>query len=638
MEARRSTLGVAVLNGCIYAVGGFDGSTGLSSAEVFDPRTQDWNMIASMSTRRSSVGVGVVKGVLYAVGGYDGASRQCLASVERYDVNTNTWTPVADMTARRSGAGVGVLNDILFAVGGHEGPLVRKSVESYNTETNTWTPVAEMSFRRRNAGVVVHNGSLYVVGGDDGTSNLSSVEVSAACLRGVVDSTDIAGFSAGLLSGHGHMAHLAGLDGHRPQLRGRVFDGQAHVKGAAGHSGALRELWRRGREQPGRGHRRGGRRLRSSSGTTEESALRKHLRIDRPVRRWRCSCPCRHHNPHRFQHEQPGRCRRQSQCHKPPPPEPPDPESERSELLSERAVRQNVGLRRSAPAHAQLRPQHLRDGPAGQPQPGRQAKSRSLRQHDEPGPPAAQLRRHGIISLRVQQQQLPLREHLRADPRGAHLPERRRGDSRGRQPRLRPPGRHRARNWPHRAAPELLVRQHRPLQPGRPLRHPRALALGHRGPHQAERRQCAAQCQGNERQEPELLQLPGPRELAVAEQHLPRIALRQQQHPRHAGPRLRPEHSERERESAAEEHRRDPENAEQGRLADVQSSADSLVHAEPDPEVVAAVAARQQVAAAVGRERPRLQRGRLQFHVLAQLRGLCAEQRVPSLWGGLRGE
>lgn len=28
MEARRSTLGVAVLNGSIYAVGGFDGTTG----------------------------------------------------------------------------------------------------------------------------------------------------------------------------------------------------------------------------------------------------------------------------------------------------------------------------------------------------------------------------------------------------------------------------------------------------------------------------------------------------------------------------------------------------------------------------------------------------------------------------------
>ena len=31
---RRSTLGVAVLNDKIYAVGGFDGSTGLNSAEV----------------------------------------------------------------------------------------------------------------------------------------------------------------------------------------------------------------------------------------------------------------------------------------------------------------------------------------------------------------------------------------------------------------------------------------------------------------------------------------------------------------------------------------------------------------------------------------------------------------------------
>lgn len=67
MEARRSTLGVAVLNNNIYAVGGFDGSTGLNTAEVFDLATQKWRSIASMSTRRSSVGVGVLSGFLYAV-------------------------------------------------------------------------------------------------------------------------------------------------------------------------------------------------------------------------------------------------------------------------------------------------------------------------------------------------------------------------------------------------------------------------------------------------------------------------------------------------------------------------------------------------------------------------------------------
>ena len=31
MLSRRSTLGVAVLNGCLYAVGGFDGTNGLDT-------------------------------------------------------------------------------------------------------------------------------------------------------------------------------------------------------------------------------------------------------------------------------------------------------------------------------------------------------------------------------------------------------------------------------------------------------------------------------------------------------------------------------------------------------------------------------------------------------------------------------
>ena len=84
MEARRSTLGVAVYKDCIYAVGGFDGSMGLNTAEVLDlskgaagqgsggggarvgaggqSSRPEWQPIASMVTRRSSVGVGVLGG------------------------------------------------------------------------------------------------------------------------------------------------------------------------------------------------------------------------------------------------------------------------------------------------------------------------------------------------------------------------------------------------------------------------------------------------------------------------------------------------------------------------------------------------------------------------------------------------
>ena len=36
MLSRRSTLGVAVLDGCLYAVGGFDGTNGLDTVEKYN--------------------------------------------------------------------------------------------------------------------------------------------------------------------------------------------------------------------------------------------------------------------------------------------------------------------------------------------------------------------------------------------------------------------------------------------------------------------------------------------------------------------------------------------------------------------------------------------------------------------------
>lgn len=52
-----------------------------------------------MSTARSRVGVAVVNGLLYAIGGYDGQSR--LRTVEVYNPETDTWTKVASMNTQR---------------------------------------------------------------------------------------------------------------------------------------------------------------------------------------------------------------------------------------------------------------------------------------------------------------------------------------------------------------------------------------------------------------------------------------------------------------------------------------------------------------------------------------------------------
>lgn len=65
-------------------MGGHDGQSYLNSIERYDPQTNLWATdVAPTTSCRTSVGVAVLDGYLYAVGGQDGV--QCLNHVERYD-------------------------------------------------------------------------------------------------------------------------------------------------------------------------------------------------------------------------------------------------------------------------------------------------------------------------------------------------------------------------------------------------------------------------------------------------------------------------------------------------------------------------------------------------------------------------
>nr|7ON7_A Chain A, SAKe6BE-L2 [synthetic construct]7ON7_B Chain B, SAKe6BE-L2 [synthetic construct] len=190
LSTRRSGVGVAVLNGLIYAVGGYDGSpdystgTHLNSVEAYDPERNEWSLVAPLSTRRSGVGVAVLNGLIYAVGGYDGSPDYStgthLNSVEAYDPERNEWSLVAPLSTRRSGVGVAVLNGLIYAVGGYDGSpdystgTHLNSVEAYDPERNEWSLVAPLSTRRSGVGVAVLNGLIYAVGGYDGSPDYST--------------------------------------------------------------------------------------------------------------------------------------------------------------------------------------------------------------------------------------------------------------------------------------------------------------------------------------------------------------------------------------------------------------------------------------------------------------------------------
>ncbi|XP_045153901.1 kelch-like protein 20 [Echinops telfairi] len=179
MSKRRCGVGVSVLDDLLYAVGGHDGSSYLNSVERYDPKTNQWSSdVAPTSTCRTSVGVAVLGGFLYAVGGQDGVS--CLNIVERlerYNPQENRWHTIAPMGTRRKHLGCAVYQDMIYAVGGRDDTTELSSAERYNPRTNQWSPVVAMTSRRSGVGLAVVNGQLMAVGGFDGTTYLKTIEV-----------------------------------------------------------------------------------------------------------------------------------------------------------------------------------------------------------------------------------------------------------------------------------------------------------------------------------------------------------------------------------------------------------------------------------------------------------------------------
>lgn len=175
MSSKRGRVGVATLDQHLYAIGGYNGTSYLNTGERYDTILNSWVAIAPLNTPRRSLALGVLGGPMYALGGYDGASS--LKSVERYDPQSNCWTKVASMLTHRGGAGCGTLHNFLFVAGGDDRSSRLNSVEMFDPHMAKWSKVAPMAVSRVGVGVATLNSNLYAVGGHDGRSYLNTVEM-----------------------------------------------------------------------------------------------------------------------------------------------------------------------------------------------------------------------------------------------------------------------------------------------------------------------------------------------------------------------------------------------------------------------------------------------------------------------------
>jgi N-acetylneuraminic acid mutarotase len=191
----RGAAGAASLGGLLYVAGGLLTVGGndeiTASVLVYNPQKAVWAPVAPMPTARWRLRLVAAGGRLYAIGGQspDGTT---LSTVERYDPKTNTWTAVASMTQDRGVPGVvavtrGTEGDIVVVggcqfVAGQRRPFLR-TTEIYNLATGEWRPVAAPLPHGRcslGAAVTADGSVLAISGADDGTGTpVATAEVDA---------------------------------------------------------------------------------------------------------------------------------------------------------------------------------------------------------------------------------------------------------------------------------------------------------------------------------------------------------------------------------------------------------------------------------------------------------------------------
>jgi N-acetylneuraminic acid mutarotase len=131
--------------------------------ERYNPDTDSWGSVASLNVARTQLSAAVVDGKIYAIGGYHGASPYTIYNtVEEYDPSSNTWTTRASMPTPRYDLAVIAWNNEIYVIGGYYDGNYSRAVEKYTPSSNTWTALASLPWGSYEARGVAQDSKIYL--------------------------------------------------------------------------------------------------------------------------------------------------------------------------------------------------------------------------------------------------------------------------------------------------------------------------------------------------------------------------------------------------------------------------------------------------------------------------------------------
>jgi hypothetical protein len=171
MPTARSGLGIAVVDGKIYAIGGSNYLNRFGTNEMYDPATNTWTTKTSMPTPRSSFGVAIVENKIYVIGGSTGDWEYTDAN-EVYDPATDTWETKTSMPTSRNGIDANVVDGKIYIIGGGQRtPNDNFDInEVYDPATDSWTSKTPIPTGVEGYASAVVDNKIYIIGGAVGVT------------------------------------------------------------------------------------------------------------------------------------------------------------------------------------------------------------------------------------------------------------------------------------------------------------------------------------------------------------------------------------------------------------------------------------------------------------------------------------
>jgi N-acetylneuraminic acid mutarotase len=169
-KARYSHTATLLPDGRVLAVGGFDDTNAVATAELYDPATRAWSPAGAMATARYLHAATLLpNGKVLVSGGISGST--AVPTNELYDPVTNTWSAAAPMIAPRFSHTATLLNTGKVLVsGGLNVSTAIATAELYDPATNTWAATGSMATSRYyHTANLLPNGKVVVTGGFSST-------------------------------------------------------------------------------------------------------------------------------------------------------------------------------------------------------------------------------------------------------------------------------------------------------------------------------------------------------------------------------------------------------------------------------------------------------------------------------------